>query len=156
MDATAGSVANADFGMTPELVEFIKLQEGWVPRPYICPAGYPTIGYGHRIPTMNTPPITKTKGEQILRSDLRGARDAAILLSPEILGEPERRCAALIDFIFNLGSSRYRSSTLRKRVTEKNWPEAAKEMRRWVYAAGRIFKPLVKRRAVAASWLEEG
>jgi lysozyme len=153
---SVGAGTPRDFGITPELVEFIKKQEGWVPHPYICPAGYPTIGWGHRIPSMDTPSITKERGEEILKSDLRSARDAVVLLSPEILGESDRRCAALIDFIFNLGAGRYRASTLRKRVAEKNWPEAAKEMRRWVYAAGRIFKPLVKRRAVAASWLEEG
>lgn len=145
---------DSNFGITPELVEFIKKHEGWVPHPYICPAGYPTIGWGHRIPSMNTPAISKERGEEILKADLRGARDAIVALSPNLLTTDERRTAALVDFAFNLGHGRYRSSTLRKRVEAENWPEAAKEMRRWVYAAGRIFKPLVRRRNTMALWMQ--
>lgn len=143
-----------NFGITPELVAFLKVQEGWVPHPYICPAGYPTIGYGHRIPSMDAKPITKAQGEQLLRNDMRGARDAVLALSPNLIHTDERRTAALIDFVFNLGASRYRSSTLRKRVNEEDWAAAGREMRRWVYAAGRVFRPLVRRRDTAARWLE--
>lgn len=143
-----------DFGITPDLVAFLKRHEGWVPHPYICPAGYPTIGWGHRIPSMDAPSITKEQGELILKNDMRGARDSILALSPHLLQHDEKRLAALIDFVFNLGISRYRSSTLRKRVTEENWPEAGKEMRRWVYAAGKVFKPLVRRRDAMAKWIE--
>lgn len=146
----------ASFGITPALVGFLKVQEGWVPHRYICPAGYPTIGWGHRVPPPNVERITKKEGEALLRQDILGARGAVIALCPNIVGEPDARCAALIDFVFNLGASRLRSSTLRKRVLEEDWEEAAKEMRRWVYAAGRVFRPLVRRRAVAAGWLEHG
>jgi lysozyme len=144
------------FGITDELVAHVKRQEGWVPRPYICPAGYPTIGWGHRIPSMDAAPITKEIGEELLRNDLAGARDSAIALSPSLLTASERRCAAIVDFIYNCGASRYRASTLRKRVEEEDWPGAVKENRRWVYAAGKVFGALVKRRAVTGRWLEEG
>jgi len=143
------------FGITPELVAFIKREEGWVAKPYLCPAGYPTIGFGHRIPSMDHPPISAEIGEALLKSDLRGARDVAVAMSPNVLKEPERRTAALTDFIFNLGSSRYRGSTLRRRVADGDWKDAGKEMRRWVYAAGRVMRALVRRRNVAARWIEE-
>jgi lysozyme len=146
----------SSFGITPELVEFVKKQEGWVPRPYFCPAGYPTIGWGHRIPSMTLEPITKAAGEKLLKADLRGARDQVIAISPNVLRISERRCAALVDFIFNLGASRYRASTLRKCVEREDWDAAGKEMRRWVYAAGKVFRALVLRREVTAVWLEQG
>lgn len=127
-----------------------------MPKPYLCPAGYPTIGYGHRIPSLDTAPISKAEGEKLLLSDLAFYRDSVVALSPGLLAQPERRCAALVDFAFNLGPNRYRASTLRKRVEAEDWPEAAKEMRRWVYAAGKVFRALVGRRAVTAGWLEQG
>lgn len=142
------------FGLTPELVEFIKREEGWVAKPYICPAGFPTIGYGHRIPSMDQPSITQERGEALLLEDLKGARNAVIAASPDIVDEPERRLAALVDFVFNLGIGRYKESTLKKKVDAKDWPAAGAEMRRWVYAAGRVFQPLVRRRDAAARWIE--
>lgn len=144
-----------EFGITPELVAFVKRQEGWVPHTYRCPAGYPTQGYGRRVPTMARPPITKEEGERWLREDLRSARDDVLRYSPRLAGESERRLAAVVDFVFNCGVGRYRASTLRRRVEARDWPAAATEMRRWVYAAGRKFGPLVTRRAITARWLEE-
>lgn len=144
------------FGITAELVSFVKAQEGWVSRPYLCPAGFPTIGWGHRIPSLNTAPISKAEGERLLQSDLEVFRDQVVAMSPNLLTGSERRCAALVDFAFNVGPHRYKVSTLRKRVETEDWPEAAKEMRRWVYAAGRVFRALVGRRAVTAGWLEQG
>jgi lysozyme len=103
---------------------------------------------------MDHPSITRERGEAILREDLKGSRDAVVALSPNVLLEPEQRTAALIDFVFNLGAGRYRGSTLRKRVAEGDWEQAGKEMRRWVYASGRVFPALVRRRDTAARWIE--
>lgn len=144
------------FGVTSELVAFVKQQEGWVAKPYLCPAGFPTIAYGHRIPSLDTAPLSKEAGERLLMRDLEAFRDQVIVLSPGLLGGSERRCAAIVDFAFNCGPHRYKGSTLRKRVETQDWPEAAKEMRRWVYAAGKVFRALVGRRAVTAGWLEQG
>lgn len=145
-----------DFGITPELVAFVKKQEGWINQPYRDPVGLPTLGYGHRIPDMEHPRITLEEGEAILKSDLRQKRDAIVAISPMLAQEDERRVAALIDFAFNCGEGAYRTSTMRKRVEARDWKDAAVEMRRWVHAGGRVFEPLVERRATTARWLEEG
>lgn len=145
-----------DFGLTPELIAFVKQQEGLVLHPYTCPAGAPTIGYGHVIPSLDHPPITEGKATELLMADLRLARDGVLRYSPSMEHESPRRLAALIDFAFNCGVGAYCHSTLRKAVDEHDWPEAAKQMKRWVYAAGKVFQPLVHRREVAARWLVEG
>ena len=151
-----------EFGITPALVELVRHAEGWRADPYICPAGYPTIGYGHRIPSLNHPTITKARGVELLAADLKFKRDAALKLSPGLKDEPEPRLAAIVDFCFNLGEGAYAGSTLRKRVDAKLWTEAAKEMRRWVYATdpktNKKFKMagLIRRREIAATWLESG
>ena len=41
--------------------------EGFSPTPYLCPAGYWTIGYGHTEGvSRNSPPFSMTEAEQLL------------------------------------------------------------------------------------------
>jgi len=56
-----------------ELVEFVKMKEGWRSDVYICPGGYLTIGYGFRtafIPKKFHYNLTKQDADSILRSKL--------------------------------------------------------------------------------------
>lgn len=145
-----------DFGLTDELLAHLRREEGWVPRPYRCPGGYPTIGYGHRIPSMKHAPITLEEGERLLRADLRAKRDAVLAISPSLAGASPRRLAAILDFAFNCGEGAYKASQLRKAVDRGDWREAAVQMRRWIYAAGEVHAGLKNRRAMAARWLEQG
>lgn len=55
-----------------------------------------------------------------------------------------------MDFTFNLGAGRLQTSTLRRRVNERDWSAAAKELCRWVYGGGRVLSGLVARRAAEA------
>lgn len=150
------------YGITPQLVEHVKQQEGWRAKPYRCQAGKPTIGYGHRIPSMNHEPLTREEGEALLVQDLQERQEKVLRLSPILAHEPEARCSAVLDFVFNAGSAAYASSTLRKRVNDGRWQDAANEMRRWVYATDpatgekRKLSALVKRREVTAGWLKRG
>lgn len=147
--------------MTEELVEHVKRFEGWVPHVYKCPAGYDTIGYGHRVDDPAHPPITKEEGEALLREDLQHYEDMALRLSPTLAHEP-RRLAAITDFCFNLGGARYSGSMLRVMVKLKNWPKAAEQNGRWVYyhppgsKEPEKLQGLVDRRAVTSRWLREG
>lgn len=148
-----------DFGLTPELVAFVKTQEGWRAAPYLDQVGLPTIGYGHRIPTLALRAITLAQGEDLLRADLRIARDAAVRISP-VLAQFERRCSAITDFCFNAGPLRYATSRLRAAVDAQAWAAAGAQMRKWVYGHknGQLIQipALVGRRAVTSKWLEEG
>ncbi len=136
-------------------VELAKRFEGFhrVPKkdpgrayPYICPAGYWTIGYGHQCGP-DHPPITDAEGEAYLERDLRIALDATLRFCPVLATEPEGRLAAIVDFTFNLGAGRLQMSTLRRRVNQRAWPETALELKRWVYGAGKVLPGLVARRA---------
>jgi lysozyme len=121
--------------------------------PYICPAGYWTIGYG-RLCDPQHPPITKTDGEAYLLQDLGIAMKATLRYCPILATEPESRLAAIVDFTFNLGAGRLQTSTLRRRVNQKDWPGAASELRRWVYGGGVVLPGLVIRRAANAALIE--
>jgi lysozyme len=117
--------------------------------PYVCPAGFWTIGHGHLCDPKH-PPITRVEGEAYLETDMAKALIATLRYCPVLVNEPEGRLAAIVDFTFNLGAGRLQASTLRRRVNQRDWPGAAKELRRWVYGGSRVFPGLVIRREAEA------
>ncbi|MCL4652475.1 lysozyme [Burkholderia multivorans] len=123
--------------------------------PYICPAGYWTIGYGHLCDATH-PPINEADAEVYLACDLNAALAATLRHCPVLTTESEERIAAIVDFTFNLGTGRLQTSTLRRRVIQRDWPSAAKELRRWVYGAGKVLPGLVARREAEALLLVSG
>lgn len=60
--------------------------------------------------------------------------------------KPEERLAAIVDFTFNLGAGRLQTSTLRRRINQRDWQLAGFELRRWIYGGGRVLPGLVARR----------
>lgn len=147
-----------------QLIGLVKASEGFhrvvrrnpVPTavPYLCPAGYWTIGYGE-LCQRDHPEMEEPDGAWRLEHILLPSYMAhALRLSPILLNENDDKFTAIVDFIFNLGPTRYASSTLRRRVNEGDWWGAAYEIRRWVYGGGRILPGLVKRREIEARCLE--
>ena len=120
--------------------------------PYICPAGYWTIGYG-RLCDPRHPPISESQAEAFLAQDLMTAMRANLRYCPVLSAEPESRLAAIIDFTFNLGAGRLQTSTLRRRVNQRDWQGVALELRRWVYGGGRVLPGLVLRRSAEIAQL---
>lgn len=113
--------------------------------PYICPAGYWTIGYGHLCDPKHTP-ITEAEAEAFLARDLIAALNATLRYCPMLAMEPEGRLAAIVDFTFNLGAGRLQTSTLRRRINQQDWANVTRELHRWVYGGGKILPGLVARR----------
>lgn len=141
------------------VVGLCKRFEGLYLKPYYCPAAVPTIGYGTVFKpdgtkvTMDDPPITADVAELWLIQHLqRECLPAAIKMSPGLI-DSEEGLGAIADFIYNLGSSRYKTSTLRRRINERDWEEAQYEISRWVRANGRVLNGLVRRRAAEAELL---
>ncbi len=122
--------------------------------PYICPAGFWTIGYGHLCDPKH-PPITEAEGAVYLSKDLQTALAATLRYCPTLSNEPENRLAAIVDFTFNLGAGRLQTSTLRRRINQRDWAAASDELMRWVYGGGKQLPGLVARRAANAVLLHE-
>ena len=61
---------------------------------------------------------------------------------------------AIVDFTFNLGAGRLQTSTLRRRVNQRDWTAAGQELRRWVYGGGKVLPGLVARRAAECALLK--
>ena len=133
--------------------------EGLRLKPYICPAGYPTIGYGTvwkpdgtRV-TMEHPEITKETADDWLMSELQTNYLAGVLkASPGLIAYPNA-LGAMADFAYNLGVARYRGSTLRRKVDERDWEGAKEQLALWVRGGGKVLPGLVKRRAAEAKLL---
>jgi lysozyme len=137
-------------------VELAKRFEGFhrVPKndplrrahPYICPAGFWTVGFGH-LCKPDHPPITETEAEVYLAKDLMIALSATLRYCPVLATESESRLASIVDFTFNLGAGRLQTSTLRRRLNQRDWLGAASELNRWVIGGGKVLSGLVARRS---------
>lgn len=141
-------------GVPRTAIELAKRFEGFhrVPRadpgrayPYICPAGYWTIGYGHLCDAKH-PPITEAEADAYLAHDLQTALAATLRYCPVLAAEPEGRLSAIVDFTLNLGAGRLQTSTLRLRINQRDWESAGQELRRWIYGGGKVLPGLVVRR----------
>ncbi len=129
--------------------------EGRRLKPYLCPAGIPTIADGAtaypsgRKVQMTDPPITDAEADAILDFNATLYARGAANLSP-VLWFDEAKHAAIADFCFNLGTSRYKASTLRRRVNAGDWQGACEELQKWVMGGGRKLPGLVARRRAEA------
>ena len=133
-------------------LKIIKLFEGFRSEPYLCSAMVPTIGFGStwsfdgsRV-TLRHPPIEESDAEELLLREVGRCEQAVDRLIKVELNENEH--SALQSFVYNLGSGRLQSSTLRS-LLNRNAPreQVADEFPKWRRAAGKILQGLVRRRA---------
>ena len=133
-------------------IDLIKQFEGLKLAAYKCPAGIPTIGYGHTSTVVMGQKISEEQAEALLIRDLEGCEaDVARLVNA-----PLKQCQfdALVSFVFNLGAGNFKTSTLLKCVKLRDKSGAVREFGRWVFATVGGVKTklpgLVKRRAAEA------
>lgn len=131
----------------------VKRDAGIAAIPYVCPAGFWTIGYGHLCAPDHLL-ITQEEAEAYLVQDLVKALNATLRYCPVLATEPEGRLAAIVDFTFNLGAGRIQTSTLRRRINQRDWQASASELQRWIFGGGRILPGLVVRRNAEAAMMQ--
>lgn len=69
--------------------------------------------------------------------------------------EPQKgRFIAIVTFALNLGARRLQTSTLRRRVNQRDCAAASQELRRWVYGGGKVLPGLLARREAEISLLD--
>jgi lysozyme len=132
--------------------------EGLFLKPYLCPAGVWTVGYGAtsyldgRAVQPSDPPISAATAERLLERQIDSTyMPAAERLCPTC--DTPARLAAVTDFAFNLGPTRLKASTFRKRVLERDWPAAAEEALKWNRGGGRVLRGLTLRCEARAALL---
>lgn len=126
--------------------KLIKTFEGYRSEAYLCPAGIPTIGYGHTSGVVMGDTCTRQEAEEFLIEDLRHAEN---IVNAQKLDLNQHQFDALVSLVYNIGSGNFQDSTLLKMLKQDTIArESLKEAwSRWKYAGGVVQKGLVRRRA---------
>ena len=133
--------------------------EGYKGKPYLCPAGIPTIGYGStyysdgRKVTLQDPPMDEPTARALLMSELEHNYLPGVLRNCPILAADERRCNAIVDFCYNLGIGRLQTSTLKRKINAQDWEGAKEQLMLWTKGGGKVLPGLLKRRTAECALL---
>ncbi|OPY15239.1 MAG: Phage lysozyme [Syntrophus sp. PtaB.Bin001] len=144
--------------MNDDLKKLLKLHEGIRLRPYICPAGFHTIGVGHNFDANPLPEsiglylkshgcITEEMADQLLELDIAVARRGCEKLFPEFPEYSQARQNALIDMMFNMGFGTMKTfKTTIALIWDKRWKDAAEnlEKSKWYRQVGNRAKTICR------------
>lgn len=122
--------------------------------PYQDAVGVWTVCRGHTSTVDKTRTYTPQECDALFQSDLGNAFSAIDRHVIVPVSEPVK--AALASFIFNVGETQFRNSTLLRKLNAGDTAGACAELDRWVYAKGRKLSGLVKRRAAERELCEAG
>lgn len=134
-----------------ECLNLIKKYEGFESRPYLCPAGEPTIGYGStayadgtRV-TMKDDPISEAKASMMLE---RYAAYVWQFVDDRMAHElNDNQMSALTSFAYNVGAGAFANSTLLRYINDNPLdPKIKTEFARWNKVGGKVVRGLVSRR----------
>jgi|ERR1035437_442049 lysozyme len=140
----------------------VRQFEGCKLKPYLCPAGIPTIGWGSTRYTngvrvsMKDPAITQAKADEMLLWDLHAFENDVTFLTKSVI-LTQNQFDALVDFAYNCGSDididtipeGLGDSTLLKKVLANPCdPIISNEFAKWNKGGGKVLPGLVKRRKV--------
>lgn len=136
---------------------------GFAPIAYRCPAGYFTIGWGHRIQPSERfqQPISAAEADRVLSADV--AQFGRLISGSIKVSLTQSMMDALACFVFNVGYGAFLKSTLRAKLNARDYTGAADQFLRWNKAtnpktgAKEVFSGLTRRRqAERELFLREG
>ncbi|MBR1776170.1 lysozyme [bacterium] len=124
--------------------DIIKDYESLRLNAYKCPAGVPTIGYGHTKGVKMGQKISKKQALNYLKSDVQSAVDIVRKLVKVPL--TQNQFSALVSFVFNVGEGNFSKSTMLTYINKRQYAKAANEFAKWNKASGSVQRGLVRRR----------
>ncbi|MFZ0340369.1 MAG: lysozyme [Terracidiphilus sp.] len=132
--------------LSAEGFDLIKRFEGFRSQQYTDVAGFPTIGYGHRIVPPESFPggVSEPQAATLLAGDVSAAVCAIGRLVKVALTQGQ--FDALVDFTFNLGAGRLAKSALLSCVNAGRYNAAAEQLLLWDLAGGEVNLGLKARR----------
>lgn len=127
----------------------IKEAEGLRLDAYRCPAGIPTIGWGHTKGVKLGQHITVQQAEDMLVEDIAPIER---LLNGLKINFRQEQFDALVSWIFNFGEGKFKGSTMYKRIiANAKDEEITDQLVKWINTAGRPLLGLMKRRVAEAN-----
>lgn len=134
-------------------VSLIKGFESFFAKPYLCPAGVPTIGYGTTYymdgqkVKLTDASITESAASALLANQLTGEYEPGVqhLVTIEL-----RQCEfdALVSFAYNCGIRALATSTLLRLLNAGDKFGASQQFALWNKGGGKVLAGLVRRREV--------
>ena len=123
----------------------LKVWEGCRLQVYTCAGGVQTIGYGCTAKAMVAKKqISQAEADLQLKKDI--VRAQYVVVSSVKVPLTAGQEAALISFVFNVGSKNFKSSTLLKKLNAGDYASVPGQLRRWKYAGGKVCQGLINRR----------
>jgi len=111
---------------------------------YLDPVGIPTVCEGITLGIKLGDKRTPAQCDAALEAEVR--LKASIVDKYVRVPISHNTYAALISFVYNVGEGNFRGSTLLRKLNAGDKVGACNEMRRWIYAGGKKYAGLVKRR----------
>jgi len=137
-----------------EGLQLTEYFEGDVLHAYQDQRGIWTIGYGHTAGVHPGMTITQEQAEAFLAGDVRTAVTCVNQVVTVKLTQPQ--FDSLVDFVFNVGATNFRTSTLLRDINAGNFPDAIAQFNLWNHCGGVVNQGLLRRRqAEAAKFSEE-
>lgn len=134
---------------TSKCANFVKKMEGFSGVPYLDTNRQWTLGYGKQ--GLKKKSITKREADIQLHRDLVQTH---VLIRKNVVPRlSENQINALCSFAYNVGPTKFRKSSVLKEVNKGNFAEAAKWLRKWNKANGKVLNGLTRRRNVEALWI---
>lgn len=127
-------------------------KDGTVFKPYVCPGGVLTIGWGHT----NDHGRAFDKTARWTQKNCDDAFDEDMAFFEEQVTSmvkvplKQHQFDALVSFAYNCGVGNLRGSTLRRKLNDRDYEGAALEFHRWNRSKGKVLPGLVRRRAAEA------
>lgn len=113
--------------------------------------GVLTLGYGHTRGVMTGDTCNELQADLWLQQDLAIAE--ACVSDAVKAPLSDNRFAALVSFVFNIGSAAFLASTLLKQLNKGRYGDVPAELARWNKSKGAVSNGLTRRRsAEAALW----
>ncbi len=118
--------------------------EGLRTQSYQDSVGVWTIGYGHTSGVHAGMVCDQDQADEWLSEDIQGA--AYVVNKVVTAPLNQNQFDALVDFVFNLGSGNFQSSTLLRLLNQGDYAGASKEFPKWNHAGGKELAGLTIRR----------
>lgn len=135
-------------------IQLIEQFEGLSLKAYQDVAGVWTNGYGNTHGVVPGTTITQAQAESDLLFNVAGSEYVVNTVVKVPL--TQNQFDALVDFVFNLGSGNFQSSTLLRLLNQNDLVGASNEFPKWNHAGGVVVAGLTKRRLAEQALFQQG
>ncbi len=138
--------------ISQEGLSLIKKFEGCELEAYRCAANVLTIGYGSTKDVKEGDSITQEEADALLLHEMNEYE--GYVKDSVTVDLDQNQFDALVSWVFNLGPSNLKASTMLKVLNNKEFEEVPSQIKRWNKAGGKVLQGLIRRREAEALLFE--